>query len=63
MGAIIGLGLRTLSIDDVQFLLDNPNPSNWQYHYILGSPFGLYLNDIKYDETGICILIILQIIF
>jgi hypothetical protein len=53
VGAVIAVGRGKISVDDVAFMLDKPNPyGGWNDRAQTATPGGLYLLDVEYDERS-----------
>ncbi|XP_065321656.1 tRNA pseudouridine synthase A-like [Gordionus sp. m RMFG-2023] len=49
VGALLSLGIGKISIEDIRYMLDNPDIENWNPRILMAPANGLYLADVKYD--------------
>lgn len=53
VGTVIAVARGKLTLDQVQYMLDNPSHDSWMKMNVGHSEAdGLYLKDIEYDEKG-----------
>jgi tRNA pseudouridine(38-40) synthase len=50
IGTIISVGRAELPLDQIDYLLQNPNYHNWKAHYYMAPAHGLYLQQVKLDN-------------
>ncbi|KAK7081565.1 tRNA pseudouridine synthase-like 1 [Halocaridina rubra] len=48
VGALVAVAQGKLTLDDIQWLLDNPSPKNWKPQASTAPPEGLFLLRVKY---------------
>jgi tRNA U38,U39,U40 pseudouridine synthase TruA len=49
VGALISVAAGRISIEDIQYMLENPSEHSWNNRIIVVPPHGLYLTDVEYD--------------
>ncbi|XP_014662933.1 PREDICTED: tRNA pseudouridine synthase A-like [Priapulus caudatus] len=50
LGAMVAVGCGRLTLDQVRYMLEQPDPQNWHSKAVCMAPSGLYLKQIYYDE-------------
>ncbi|XP_066998016.1 tRNA pseudouridine synthase-like 1 isoform X2 [Anabrus simplex] len=51
VGALVAVAQGSLPIEDIQFMLDNPNGNNWNPKAVPVPACGLYLMNVEYDPA------------
>ncbi|PSN29326.1 hypothetical protein C0J52_19956, partial [Blattella germanica] len=53
VGALIAVAEGRISVDDIQYMLDNPSKDSWNTRIPVVPPHGLYLVDVEYDPADL----------
>lgn len=53
VGALISVAAGHISIEDIQYMLENPSKHSWNNRINVVPPYGLYLVGVEYDPLEI----------
>jgi tRNA U38,U39,U40 pseudouridine synthase TruA len=55
VGALISVAMGYISVEDIQYMLENPSKHSWNSRINVVPPYGLYLTDVEYDPLEMVI--------
>lgn len=53
VGALISVAVGHISIEEIQYMLENPSKHSWNSRINVAPPYGLYLVGVEYDPLEI----------
>jgi tRNA U38,U39,U40 pseudouridine synthase TruA len=49
VGALISVAEGNISVEEIQYMLENPSKHSWNNKITVVPPYGLYLTQVEYD--------------